>query len=138
MYTQHREITVMYKHWDGSPHVYGKQLAEFLQNMKIVDGIDSDAQNSPFVANGAECLAARIVAHFKQPRPGDIYLYPPKTRFVGEEYLYTVLAEPKTQITLVIYEARPSKRHYNRLFTGSPQQILQQLQGNTHDQKTTQ
>ena len=41
------------------------------------------------VANGMPCLAAQLVAKFKQ-EVGHFYLYPARTRDCGEEYVYTV------------------------------------------------
>ena len=35
------------------------------------------------------CLAAQVVAHFKE-EPGRFYLYPAGTRNCGEEYIYTL------------------------------------------------
>ena len=84
----HKEIAVMYKHSDGYPEDYGKDLAEFIKDIEITNGISYlDTQRT---ANGMECLAAQIVSHFKKNNPSGIYLYAAKTRNMDEEYIYII------------------------------------------------
>jgi len=83
----HNEIVVMYRQFDGYPDGHGAELAKFLEPITIVDGLSLDADMS--VANGGDCLAAQVVAHFKRA-PGGIYLHPAGTRGCWEEYIYTV------------------------------------------------
>jgi len=65
-------ILVLYRHWDGYPKGHGKELAEFLTGFTITDGrVDLPGK----WANGAGCLAAQLVAHFKKGC-GDFYLLP--------------------------------------------------------------
>ena len=40
-------------------------------------------------SNGMSCLAAQMIAYFKD-EPGGFYLYRADTRDVGEEYVYTI------------------------------------------------
>jgi hypothetical protein len=82
-----REIVVMYRQFDGYPTGHGQDLKEFLEPFTIVNGLRVEENRK--VANGMDCLAAQLVAHFKTT-PGDIYLMPAKTRDAGEEYIYTV------------------------------------------------
>ena len=77
----------MYRQMDGYPEGHGKELAEFLAGMKIVNGISM--VDGPRIANGMGCLAAQVVAHFKT-EPGHIYLMAPGTRDVWEEFIYKV------------------------------------------------
>jgi hypothetical protein len=90
-----KEIAVLYRQFDGYPEGHGKDLKDFLKPITLVNGI-SMAETRP-IANGAACLAAQIVAHFKTPdrvdatnSAGNFYLYPAGTRDAGEEYIYTV------------------------------------------------
>lgn len=80
-------ITTIYKHMDGYPSDpgVGDTLKEFVKLIKIVNGF-STTRN---VANGMECLAAQVIAHLKDG-PGDVYVYPPGTRDMGEEFIYTI------------------------------------------------
>jgi len=81
------EIFVMHRQMGGYPTGHGEELKEFLQGFSIVNGLSGDAKLK--IANGMPCLAAQIVAHFKNG-PGGFYLHPPGTRDCGEEYIYTV------------------------------------------------
>lgn len=81
-----KEIAVLYRQYDGYPAGHGAELNEFLEGMKIVDGLSGDTTK---VANGMECLAAQIVAYFKTG-PGGFYLCPAGTRDTGEEYIYHI------------------------------------------------
>lgn len=81
------EIVVMYRQYDGYPDGHGSELAEFLDGLKIVNGIGANTPEK--AANGMDCLAAQIVAHFKKDI-GGFYLYPSGTRAAGEEYIYLI------------------------------------------------
>lgn len=80
------EIAVLYRQFDGSPDGHGKELKEFLADRPIVDGYNESTTHG---FNGMGCLAAQVVAHFKDGI-GKFYLYPAGTRNCGEEYTYTV------------------------------------------------
>lgn len=84
---QKDEIVVMYRQMDGYPEGHGKELEKFLDGFTIVNGLG--ASQTVKVANGMGCLAAQIVAHFKNG-PGQFYLHPAGTRDCGEEYVYHV------------------------------------------------
>jgi hypothetical protein len=77
----------MYRQMDGYPDGHGQELVDFLTGVKLVNGIPCGSKE--VMANGMGCLAAQIVAHFKTD-VGNFYLYPPKTRDCGEEWIYTV------------------------------------------------
>lgn len=82
-------LMVMYRQMDGYPGGHGAELAEFLRGMHIVNGISLAEERR--IANGMGCLAAQIVARFKDG-PGGIYIENPN-RAIGsgwEEYVYFV------------------------------------------------
>lgn len=82
------EIAVLYRQMDGYPDGHGQQLADFLADRRIVNGYNqTDEKERAF--NGMSCLAAQVIAHFKDGI-GDFYLQPAGTRDIGEEYIYTV------------------------------------------------
>ena len=81
------EIVVLYRQMDGYPDGHGAELAAFLEGKVIVNGIGSDTPEGAF--NGMGCLAAQVVAHFKDGI-GGFYLHPAGSRDIGEEYIYTV------------------------------------------------
>ena len=89
----------MYRQFDGYPSGHGRELFNFLENMTMVNGISMEETRR--IANGAGCLAAQIVAHFKK-EPGGIYLHPPGSTNCWQEYEYLieVLETQAIQITV--------------------------------------
>ena len=87
-----RDIAVMYRHYDGYPKGHGVELRDFLKNLIITTGIGTEARFG-MAANGWNCLAAQILAHFKTC-VGGFYLYPAGTRDKGEDYVYVVKPGP--------------------------------------------
>lgn len=79
-------IMCMYRQMDGYPSGHGKDLAEFLKDITMVNGI---GMGQTKIANGAGCLAAQIVAHFKDG-PGGIYLQAGDTVDSGQDYDYVI------------------------------------------------
>jgi len=86
-----RELMTMYRHGGGSPEGHGQELADFLARGRLVNGFTLDEQDE-IVFNGMGCLAAWIIIEFKDG-PGIVYLLPPGTRNIGEDYVYTVYAQ---------------------------------------------
>ena len=86
------ELVVMYRQYDGYPSGHGVELAEFLAGMVLVNGYQ--AEDPRRIANGINCLAAQVIAHFKAQSPvGGFYLYPAGTRDCGEEFVYEVTGQ---------------------------------------------
>jgi hypothetical protein len=94
------EIAVLYRQMDGYPDGHGKDLAEFLAGGVMVNGISLDKRRSK-IFNGMECLAAQVIAYFKNG-PGGFYLMPAGTRDVGENYIYHIREEPGKEPTIEI------------------------------------
>jgi hypothetical protein len=113
------EIAVLYRQYDGHLDSHGQELAEFLSQFAIVNGISLAEKRK--IANGGSCLAAQIVAHFKT-EAGGFYLHPAGTRDADEEYRYTVLAIPDNPIWLTAEEGYGSE--WETLFEGTPQTYL--------------
>ena len=78
----------MYRQYDGYPQGHGLDLAEFLKDFKIINGIGGNAELGTH-ANGSGCLAAQMVKHFKE-KVGNIYLFSPDDNKGWEEYIYTI------------------------------------------------
>ena len=81
-----RTIISMYRQYDGYPSGHGKDLAEFLEPITMVNGI---GMTEAVIANGPGCLAAQLVAHFKDG-PGGIYLEPTTAVDCGQDYEYHI------------------------------------------------
>jgi hypothetical protein len=72
VYNGETPILCMYRQFDGYPTGHGAELAEFLSDGKLVNGIPFGEKSKIF--NGMGCLAAQMVAHFKET-PGGFYIH---------------------------------------------------------------
>lgn len=104
----------MYRQCDGYPSGLGTELYKFLKDIKMVNGLRADDDQN--IANGAGCLAAQIVAHFKDG-PGDIYLQHPSSTDCGQEYEYHITAG-LSGITVKVMEADWSGHRAKKLYHG--------------------
>jgi len=118
-------LMTMYRQYDGYPSGMGDDLAQFLKQGKVVNGISSTEKQLVF--NGAGCLAAQLVAHFKDG-PGGFYLYRPMSKDCGEDYTYEVVVDFNTkEMTLRCFDIgyiSKSGNYINKrklLFEGKPQ-----------------
>ena len=84
---QRQPIVCMYRQYDGYISGHGHELAQFLEPFTIVNGIGLD--NKRKIANGMGCLAAQLIAHFKDC-PGNIYLYATDAKDCWQEYEYEI------------------------------------------------
>ena len=82
-----KPVVNMYRQFDGYPTGHGAELAEFLSAGKIVNGLSVERDNLEF--NGMGCLAAQMVAHFKQSS-GGFYIHPVDITDCGQDYEYHV------------------------------------------------
>ena len=94
----HRPIINLYRQYDGYPSGHGAEIAEFLAPLKLVNGIGSDATN---LANGMGCLAAQLVAHFKDGA-GQFYLYPTDCVDCGQDYEYHIYQNENDELCVRI------------------------------------
>ncbi len=108
----------MYRHFDGYPEGHGLELAEFLKDFKIINGIGGDAELGTH-ANGEGCLAAQMVKHFKQ-EVGYINLYP--TNDGGwEDYIYTIYPKAGEPCYISIYKVYDKKC----IFVGTALELIE-------------
>ena len=115
-----KPIVNMYRQMDGYPSGHGEDLATFLEPIAMVSGIGGDDQP---IANGAGCLAAQMVAYFKEG-PGGIYIEPVSSTSCDQDYEYRVKAHGAgAPLTVECYEVgggygdKPIRR--KKLFDGS-------------------
>lgn len=95
VYIENTPVVCMYRQFDGYPTGHGQEMAEFINQFTIVNGLGLNENR--MVANGMGCLAAQMIAHFKT-EPGQFYLYPVKqNQSCGQEYEYH-LHENKVKI----------------------------------------
>ena len=89
----------MYRQFDGYPTGHGAELAEFLNGGELVNGLGVERDQLQF--NGMGCLAASMIAHFKQT-PGGFYIHPTDVRDCGQDYEYHV-SEKKDGLYVEVY-----------------------------------
>jgi len=94
-------LVCMYRQYDGYPSGMGSDLAEFLNSGKIVNGISLAETERVF--NGMGCLAAQMVAHFKDGA-GGYYLYPTNVGKVWQEYEYEIIQHEGEELKLKVIE----------------------------------
>ena len=94
-------LVCMYRQMDGYPSGMGSDLVEFLNSGKIVNGISLAETERVF--NGMGCLAAQMVAHFKDGA-GGYYLYPTNVGKVWQEYEYEIIQHENEPIQLKVIE----------------------------------
>lgn len=74
---------------DGYLSGHGEELFNFLDGMEVVNGLSFGKRN---VFNGPGCLAASLVAYFKEG-PGGIYLNPGEEEPYTNDYTYIIDVE---------------------------------------------
>lgn len=117
-------LVTMYRQYDGYPSGHGEELAEFLNSGKVVNGLGLD--NKQRVFNGAGCMAAQMISHFKGDSAGGIYIYPNSTKDAWQNYEYHVLVDfDSKDVTLICYESGKRKK---QLFKGSPDKFIEFVQ----------
>ena len=77
----------LYRQYDGYIEGgHGSELAEFLAGKKLVNGYGKESND---LANGMGCLAASLVAHFKET-VGGFYIHSVTETQCGQDYEYHV------------------------------------------------
>lgn len=90
-------LCTLYRQYDGYKQGHGRQLADFLSELTLVNGISRDAKK---VANGAGCLAAQMIAFFKT-EPGGFYMEKPSANHVYD-YGYNVIVN-NSNVSVEVY-----------------------------------
>jgi len=86
-----KPMLCMYRQYDGYPSCHGRELADFLSSITLVNGLSSDEDR--VVANGMGCLAAQMISKFKDG-PGGIYITSPElNQDSWQDYGYHVFAD---------------------------------------------
>jgi len=104
------QIVNMYRQHDGYLTGHGLELLKFLEPIEIVNGFTMGKNN---LANGAGCLAAQLIAHFKED-VGGIYIQPHRTEMDWSiDFIYTVTVRSDDSIHVMVHE------YGDHLFDGS-------------------
>ena len=115
-----QNILCMYRQFDGHLNRHGLELAEYLQDFNIVNGF---GHNTPErAANGMGCLAAQLIAHFKNSI-GNIYMHHSDAKDCGEEYTYTIYKN-NGKVHIRAYDVYAEKV----IFDGTPDKLIKKLE----------
>ncbi len=112
----------MYVQFDGYPGGHPLEVAQWLSEFKVVNGIPlSEKEEKLF--NGGGCLAAQLVAFMKKG-VGGVYLQPLKARGnESEEYLYDIVVDfDKLEVKFIAYENNDKPE---KIFEGSPAEFVE-------------
>lgn len=121
-----QKICVMYRQMDGYPSGHGADLADFLKDGKLVNGING--RDTGKIFNGVGCLTAQVIAYFKDG-PGSIYIHSPETGIGWEDYVYEVEGDIDThEIVLRCFETKYSNKTKKttkgkKIFEGHPKEF---------------
>jgi hypothetical protein len=110
------KLICIYRQFDGYPSGHGAEVAEFLRNMVIVNGIPSGKTGK--IANGAGCLAAQLIAKLKDG-VGGIYINPITTTDAWQDYEYYIRACVDRGIEVKVKDSSG-----NVLFAGNTEQFV--------------
>lgn len=91
VYDDATPIICMYRQFDGYPSGHGVELSEFLNSFdEITNGYMLGETRK--IANGMGCLAAQMIANFKQS-VGGFYIHAVTDDNCGQDYEYHVYRE---------------------------------------------
>ena len=111
----------VYKHYDGYPSGHPVDLAEFLKDFKVVNGLGQDTYK---VANGVGCLAAQYVAALKMDA-GELYIENVDTEHFDIEYVTYVWGTENKDIWMSIFDIEDGC-----IFVGKPQELIEKYEDN--------
>ena len=117
------EICLIYRQYDGYPTGHPLETAEWLAGGQVVNGLRLGEEKLVF--NGAGCLAAQLIAKFKDG-PGNTYIHNLKSRGESwEDYLYDIIVKEDRTIEYVCYDNVDDKPE---LFRGTPSDFIKKYQ----------
>ncbi len=86
VYSNGTPVVNMYRQYDGYIQGHGQELAEFLMAGELVNGYSDETAK---VFNGMGCLAAQMIANFKNS-VGGFYIYSVDSTDCGQDYEYHI------------------------------------------------
>lgn len=112
-------ICGIYRHYDSHPKAYGRKLAEFLKDRKLVNGYVVGQEEYKDCFNGMGSLAARMLGELENEHAAFSILTPGTYNEVGEEeYTYIIYGwvNEKPRMSIYLYD--------NLIFEGTADQFL--------------
>ena len=114
--------TQIYHHYDGYPEGLGCNLAEFLCDFRVVNGLPLNYFEDIKVANGMGCLSAQLIAALKE-EPGSVYVDYINAERIDIEFTYYIWGCVDKDIWMSIFD-----RHDKCIFVGTPQKLIEKFQ----------
>ena len=120
------KLILMYAQFDGYPEGHPLETAKWLSDGKVVNGIGSNDKGLIF--NGAGCLAAQLVAKYKDC-VGGYYINPMNHRgHCWENYTYDIIVKEDKTIEYVAYEVSggygEKRPRFKVIFRGTPAEFV--------------
>jgi hypothetical protein len=112
----------IYHHYDGYPEYLGCNLAEFLCDFRVVNGLPTNYFENIKVANGMGCLTAQLIAGLKE-EAGNVYVDYSDTDRDDVEFTYYIWGCVGKDIWMSIFDL-----HDNCIFVGKPQTLIEKYQ----------
>lgn len=106
------ELCVLYRQQDGDISGHGQELADFLSDKILVNGIVPGEEN----VNGIGSLASQLIAYLEEEV--GVYLCPPESRGYDEEYIYKIYPVHNR----ILLEAYSDENEL--LFSGKPEYLV--------------
>jgi len=122
----------IYKHYDTYPEGLGLDLAKFLGDFRVVNGLGKDEDK---VANGMGCLAAQLIANLKthsinrhgdiKCTPGNVYVENPDTKRTDLEYIYYIWVTENKSIWISMFKGFGNGDDFDCIFVGEPKKLIE-------------
>ena len=112
----------IYHHYDGYPEYLGCNLAEFLCDFRVVNGLPTNYFENIKVANGMGCLTAQLIAGLKE-EAGNVYVDYSDTDRDDVEFTYYIWGCVGKDIWMSIFDL-----HDECIFVGKPQTLIEKYQ----------
>ena len=107
----------IYNHYDSYPEGLGLDLAKFIRDFRVVNGLGSDLPDK--IANGMGCLAAQLVANMKDG-PGNVYVEKPRKARFMIDYTYYIWVADNKSIYISVFDYDD-----NCIFVGEPYKLIE-------------
>ena len=107
----------IYNHYDSYPEGLGVDLAKFMCDFRVVNGLGSDLPDK--IANGMGCLAAQLVVDMKDG-PGSVYVESPDSLRSWIDYTYYIWVADNKGIWISIFDYDDKC-----IFVGKPEKLIE-------------
>jgi hypothetical protein len=112
VYEGETPIMCMYRQFDGYLEGHGQELANFLNELTVGNGISGKPELFNF-ANGMGCLAAQMIVWFKKT-PGGFYIHPVDlNQDCWQDYEYHVYENKVVVVSHFFDDENPTEQIFN-------------------------